>query len=340
MSHDAALDRSRSNRAPETRRALLLAGAGLLLVAVVVRLAGSAPPAWSRTYLLTFGSLIVSAIPFVATGAVLAAAIAVFVPITALERIGRLPRVLQPPAAALAGVALPICECGSVPIARRLMGKGLAPSAALTFMLASPIVNPVVMASTYVAYRGKGPVLVMVIGRFGLGMIAAMVVGWVIGRARAVEVLRNVPAAPEMLELARPESRLRGFFAAAGGDAVFMGRYLLLGATIAALVQTFLPQRAIQGVASTPLLDTVVMLALAAVLSLCSESDAFIASSFGPLGFGPSSQLAFLVFGPMVDLKLVAMYGGTFRPWVIRAIVVTAAGVALVGSAWIRVAWG
>src|SRR5919206_269388 len=100
-----------------------------------------------------------------------------------------------------------------------------------------------------------------------------------------------------------------------------MGRFLLLGATLAALVQTFLPQSVIGGVAGVPILSVVVMMGLAIVLSLCSESDAFIAASF--VQFGVAAQLAFLVFGPMVDFKLGALYTGTFRRPVVRAILVT-----------------
>ncbi|MGH2540813.1 MAG: permease, partial [Actinomycetota bacterium] len=93
--------------------------------------------------------LLVQALPFVTLGALAAALVEVFVPIGTLERLARLPRPLQLPAAALAGVAFPICECGSVPVARRLAQRGLMPSAAVTFMLAAPVVNPVVIASTF-----------------------------------------------------------------------------------------------------------------------------------------------------------------------------------------------
>lgn len=124
-----------------------------------------------------------------------------------------------------------------------------------------------------------------------------------------------------------------------GNDFLFMGRYLLLGATVAAVVQTFLPQTVLAGVAGTPVLDVLTLMALAALLSLCSESDAFIAASFRQF-FGPSAQLAFLVFGPMVDLKLVAIYSGTFKRVVVVTIVVGAAAATLVATMWLRVVVG
>ncbi|HEV8563539.1 MAG TPA: permease, partial [Actinomycetota bacterium] len=303
-----------------TRRSALLLIAGLVAVAALLRLAAPGRIAWIQAALIVFGSLVIQALPFVMVGALASAAIEVFVPPTALEKLATLPRPLQLPAAGLAGIAFPICECGSVPVARRLMSKGLMPSAAITFMLAAPVLNPVVIASTFIAYRVRSSLWTMVLGRFGLGLLVAIAVGWVLGGRSKEELLR--PARDEghrHLELQRPEPKWRTFFVHLGNDFLFMGRFLLLGATLAALVQTFLPQEIVASVAGVPVVDLVVMMGLAAVLSLCSESDAFIAASF--VQFGPSAQLAFLVFGPMVDLKLGALYAGTFGKGVLRTIV-------------------
>jgi uncharacterized protein len=262
------------------------------------------------------------------------------VPIGTLERLGRLPRPLQLPAAALAGVAFPICECGSVPVARRLMQRGLMPSAAVTFMLAAPVLNPVVIASTFVAFRGRTTLWTMVAGRFFLGMLVAIAVGWVIGNRSKEELLKPNPeeAHEHLLELGRPEARWRRFFVHLGNDFLFMGRYLLLGATIAAAIQTFLPASVLTGLADRQVVSVIALMALAAALSLCSESDAFIAASF--VQFGPSAQLGFLVFGPMVDAKLVALYAGTFRRGFVRAVVLVTAVATLVGALWVGLVFG
>ena len=227
-----------------------------------------------------------------------------------------------------------------MPVARRLIRKGLMPSAAITFMLAAPVVNPVVIASTLVAYRGRAGQWTIVLGRFGLGLVVAIAVGWVLGGRRAGEILREDAATrvSEPLEFGNPEARWRAFFEHLGRDFLFMARFLMLGASAAALVQTFLPQTVVARVAGIPVLDMVVMMGLAVVLSLCSESDAFIAASF--VQFGIAAQLAFLVFGPMVDLKLGALYAGTFRRSVVRTLVITAAVVTFAGAMWIRVASG
>jgi uncharacterized membrane protein YraQ (UPF0718 family) len=214
------------------------------------------------------------------------------------------------------------------------------PSAAVTFMLAAPVINPVVIASTFVAYRGRTTTWTMVGGRFLLGMLVAIAVGWVVGSRTTDELLRPNPEEERehLTHLARPEARWRRFFVHLGNDFLFMGRYLILGAMIAAAIQTFLPASVLTSVADVPVVSIVVMMVLAAALSLCSESDAFVAASF--VQFGPSAQLAFLVSGPMVDAKLVTLYAGTFRRGFVRALVVGVFAATLVGALWVGVLAG
>lgn len=310
----------------------------LVTAAVAVRSTGVESIEWVRTFLVIFGSLLVQALPFVVIGALAAALVEIFVPVAALERLGRLPRPLQLPAAALAGMLFPICECGSVPVARRLMLRGLTPSAAITFMLAAPVLNPVVIASTFVAFRGRTTLWTMVTGRFVLGMLVAMAVGWVIGDRTTDRLVKRRPDERYEIELERTEARWRRFFVHLGDDFLFMTRYLLIGATIAAAIQTFLPASLLTGLADLPILSVVAMMGLAFLLSLCSESDAFVAASF--VQFAPSAQLGFLVLGPMVDMKLLALYAGTFRRGFVRTVVVAASATTLVGALWIGLVIG
>ena len=322
------------------RRTVVGVAAMLVAVALLVSVGDLGRIAWVRTFFVIFGSILIQALPFVMLGALAAALVEVFVPIGVFEKLGALPRPLQLPAAALAGLAFPIRECGSVPVARRLMQRGLMPSAAVTFMLAAPVLNPVVIASTYVAFRGRSTLWTMVGGRFLLGMLVAIAVGWAVGNRSKEQLLKPNPEEEHehLLELGRPEARWRRFFVHLGNDFLFMGRYLLLGATIAAAIQTFLPTSVLTGVAARPVISVLTMMALAAALSLCSESDAFVAASF--VQFGPAAQLGFLVFGPMVDLKLVALYAGTFRRGFARTVVLVSAVATFVGALWVGVAFG
>src|SRR4051812_8413506 len=324
-------------RAEATWRTILSIAAMVVLVAVALRAFAPENVAWAQNFLVVFGSILIEAVPFVLIGAAASAAIEVFVPGSVFGKLAKLPRPLQLPAAGMAGMAFPVCECGSVPVARRLASKGLAPSAAITFMLAAPIINPVVLASTFVAYNGRSTLWVMVIGRAVLGLIVAVTVGWVVGSRSKEELLRPRPEDQAAMEHEN-EPRWQRFFGHLGGDFLFMGRFLLIGATIAAAVQTFIPQNILGGVASLPIISLLAMMGLAFVLSLCSESDAFVAASF--VQFGVGAQLAFLVFGPMVDMKLGALYMGTYNKGFFRMVLVTVTAVTLVGTLWIQVIWG
>jgi uncharacterized protein len=290
-----------------------------------------------QNFFLVFGSLLIEAVPFIMLGAIASALIEVFVPAAVFEKLTLLPRALQLPVSGLAGAAFPVCECGSVPVARRLIVKGLAPSAAVTFMLAAPVLNPIVIASTVVAYRGRDILWPMVLGRAGLGLLAAMAVGYVVSDEAKERLLRR-RADSSGDHSHDHESKSHAFFGHLATDFVFMGRFLVIGALVAAALQTFVPQDVIGAVADTPVVNLLAMMALAFVLSLCSESDAFVAASF--VQFGVGGQLAFLVFGPMVDTKLGILYGATFRQGFFRMVVIVVTSVTLIGCLWLEVIFG
>ncbi|MTD54862.1 permease [Amycolatopsis pithecellobii] len=288
-----------------------------------------------RTGSTIFVAVCVQALPFLVLGVLISGAIAAFVPARVLRR--ALPR--NPAAAVgvagLAGVALPGCECASVPVARRLMGQGVAPAAALTFLLAAPAVNPVVLVATAVAFPGKPE---MVLARF-LGSLATAVVmgllwarwgklGWIVERA-----LQRAPDPHG--------SRWTAFAEIARADLVEAGGFLVLGALISAVLNVIVPPSWFAVVGGQLVLGVVVMAVLAVVLALCSEADAFVAASLTALPLLP--KLVFLVVGPAVDVKLFALQAGTFgRSFAIRFAPVTflvavccalVAGTLLIGGA-------
>ncbi|HWC32406.1 MAG TPA: permease [Actinomycetota bacterium] len=332
-------------------RNAVLALAAVVAAAFAIRLLEGVGVGAFQNFVLVFASLLVEALPFVLLGALVAAAIEVFVPTRFFTRLAAVPRPLQMPVAGLGGFVFPVCECGSVPVTRRLVTKGLTPAAALTFMLAAPILNPIVLVSTAIAYRGRDVVWAMVGGRAVLGLGAAMVVGWILGGRSRTELLK----AREEDHVGRAcacehcggahegpprgaRARARGFFSLASQDFTLLARFLVIGAALASALQTFLPQSFLSAVATTPLVNLVAMMALAAVLSLCSSSDAFVAASF--VQFGPAPQLAFLVFGPMVDAKLGFLYAGTFSKGFVRTVIAGVAIVTLVGTLWMQVMIG
>ena len=285
------------------------------------------------TFGVIFASIAVEALPFILLGALVSAAMAVFVPRAVFERLGALPPALQIPGAALAGVAFPVCECGSVPVARRLIQRGVSPAAGVAFMLAAPIVNPIVIGSTWVAYGGGSRGAQMVAARSGLGLLVAMTAGAVLGRPGA-SLLRARPDDANAEE--HHGERREEFVGHLVGDFIFMGRFLILGAALSALLQTAVPQTIISGLADQTALAVLALMALAFMLSLCSEADAFVATSF--TAFPLAAQLGFLVLGPVADTKLAVLYGATFRErFVVRLLVLVVplilAGSLIVGTA-------
>jgi len=284
-----------------------------------------------QTFLLVFTSIVVEALPFILLGALASAAIAVFLPERTFGSIARMPLALQLPSAALGGIAFPVCECGSVPVARRLISRGVHPAAGITFMLASPVMNPIVLLSTWVAYGGHERGAEMVAGRAGLGLITAVVAGLAIGRTRADDLLRSRPSTHE--ERAHDHGhagRATAFSGHLVGDFLFMGKFIVLGAALSAFVQAAVPESTISALGGDPVLSTLALMAVAYLLSLCSEADAFIAASFTSFTLG--SQLAFLVLGPIADVKLSVLYGATFRRWFVARLLVVTVPLIIAGS--------
>jgi uncharacterized membrane protein YraQ (UPF0718 family) len=321
------LERAAAPRAAPARVIPLWAVGAVLWLAVAAVIAARAVGVAESDTLATFGviftSIVVEALPFILLGAAASAAIAVWVPARAFARVARLPAPLQVPVAAAAGFVMPVCECGSVPVARRLILRGLSPSSGIAFMLAAPILNPIVLASTWVAYGAAGKAVEMTAARAGLGLIVAVLAGTLIGRGQG-GVVRARDANVEQ------HAHVGGFVEHLADDFVFMGRFIVLGAAVAALLQTVVPQDALSAVADRPLIGAVALMALAVALSLCSEADAFVAVSFTAFPLG--SQLAFLVLGPVVDAKLAVLYGATFTRRFAFQVLAVAVPVALAGA--------
>ncbi len=306
--------------------AALVVGA-IAALAVLFRVTGISEMAGAQTFTLIFAAIVVEALPFVLLGALVSAAIEVFVGDRSIDRIARLPLWLQLPAAAFGGAAFPVCECGSVPVSRRLIRRGIHPAAGITFMLASPIFNPIVLASTWIAYSPRGLGWQMVAGRAGAGIVLAIVTGWALGAEGAKELLRARGAGHGEEDHG---SKRAAFIEHLSADFFFMGKFLVAGAAFAAALQTAIPQNIVSGVAATPVIGTLGLMAVAYVSSLCSEADAFVAVSFTQFPLG--SQLGFLVFGPVLDLKLSFLYSAAFRRRFVLRLAAVAVPVTLAAS--------
>jgi hypothetical protein len=258
-------------------------------------------------------SICIQALPFLVLGVVVSGALAAFVDPGTLRRLLPTHPGLAVPVAGVAGMALPGCECGSVPIAGRLVSAGTPTGPALTFLLAAPAINPVVLVSTAVAFPGDHA---MVLARLVASLSTAVVVGWWWNRRAGSSSLSvagdDLDHDHRHAEGERPTAgdRVDRFVDVSSRDLVHAGGYLVVGAAVAATLQLLVPRSALDGAAGNELVSVLVMAALAVLLSICSEADAFVAA--GMPQFSLTSRLVFLVVGPVVDLKLVAMQSGVF----------------------------
>jgi uncharacterized membrane protein YraQ (UPF0718 family) len=277
----------------------------LVVVALYSRgtLSGSLNPVALRTWTTVFVAIVVQALPFLVLGVLVGGAITALASPVVLGRL--LPRstLLAVPGAALAGTALPGCECASVPVAGRLTARGVQPAAAVAFMLSAPAVNPIVLVATAVAFPGQPR---MVLARFLGSLATSVVVGLVWSRVGGGDWVARARS-----RLAAADGpRWLAFTSTARHDLWDAGGWLVVGAAAAATLQVVVPRSLLLAVADQPALAVLALAALAVLLAVCSEADAFVAASLRE--FSLTARLVFLVVGPAVDVKLIAMQSGLF----------------------------
>lgn len=301
--------RPSGDRAGRRRRITSLEVLCVALIAAVVfqaPLAAVLDSPGLRTGSTVFVAVCVQALPFLVLGVLISGLIAAFVPAGALRRSLPGNETAAVPVAGVAGVALPGCECASVPVARRLMQQGVPPAIALTFLLAAPAVNPIVLVSTAVAFPGEPR---MVLARFLGSLLTACVMGWLWIRVGKAEWIAE-RALDKVDRHQRSGRRWVVFAETARHDLVEAGGFLVLGGLTSAVFNVLIPGEWMRSLGGQIILGVLVMAVLAVVLALCSEADAFVAASLSGLGLTP--KLVFLVVGPAVDLKLIALQAGTF----------------------------
>jgi uncharacterized protein len=300
-----------------------------------------------------FQALLIEAMPFLLIG----------VTISTLARwlspggqwVRRLPShpLLGPLTGAALGFALPACECGNVPVARQLLATGAPLATALGFLFAAPVLNPIVVASTWAAFpnqpwllvaRPVGAVLIALVLATLLARLpeAALLQPALLEERRLVLPLSRVsllerrsgvigadPLAAQALAAAprrTPRAPLAEILGHGSREFIELAALLVFGCVIAALVQTLVPRPWLLAVGGAPTLSILALMLLSLVLSVCSSVDAFLALGFAAQ-VTPGALLAFLLLGPVIDIKLVGLFGVLLRP---RAILLTAVSAVLV----------
>ena len=289
--------------------------------------------------LIIFFGIFIEAFPFMIIGVIISSLITVFVSPEFIARFfpeGALRSLLV---ALVAGFAFPVCECGNIPVARGLLAKGVAPAPVITFLLAAPVFNPIAITSTAIAFPGHPEITwlrVIFTGMIAFTVGALFLPAKMKDVCRDEEVFRDYLEAVEVLEIRREKKASRppgedgdrsrpgrAIRQGAGGKVAvalmlardeffYVSRFLVLGALVAAVFRTVVPVSAVTGLGQGPVVSILVMMLLAFVISMCSNVDAFFAMAFTDT-FTSGSLLAFLVFGPMIDIKAVSMLYSTFK---------------------------
>lgn len=301
--------------------------AGLLALRALTTEGGVSLPNQLQDVLTLSFSVIVESLPFVILGILLSIVVQAWLPDDLLQRY--LPRtpVLRRFCISLFGIALPVCECGNVPLARGLVMKGFSVPESITFLLAAPIVNPVTIITTHAAFGFDDGILV---ARILGGLAIANIVGWLFSRhPRQHELLTPSFAAECAREEHRHEPRWTKSVNIFVRETSVIMPALFIGALIAGAIQVVVPREVLVSLGSNPLWSVLAMMVLAFVIAVCSSVDAFFILPFAST-FLPGSIVTFLVFGPIIDVKMLAIMRTTFTT---RTLVQLTVVVALLSAA-------
>lgn len=294
-----------------------------------------------QSFKILFISIILEAFPFILLGVLFSALLQVFVTDELIRKFTPKNPIAGVLFGALLGILFPLCECGMIPVVRRLIRKGMPAYIGIVYLLAGPIVNPIVFTSTITAFRTTPE---MAYSRMGLAFAVSVVIGLLLYKFMRSSPLKASPAL-HIVHHGHSHShdhsasgkgmrgRVTSILAHASDEFFEMGKYLIFGAFLTAVIQTVIDRSTLSTFADQPIFAYLFMMAFAFILSICSTSDAFIASSFsGMFDFGP--LLAFLVFGPMIDLKNTLMLLTTFRVKFVLILIALTAVLTFIG-AWI-----
>jgi len=274
---------------------------------------------------LSFFAIVLEGAPFLLLGAIISGLVDVFLPAGLVKDILPRSKTQGVFAAMGAGLIFPLCECGAMPIVQRLIRKGVPPAVATTYMLAAPALNPLAMFGTWLAFRNQDPWL-MVILRFGFSAAVLIFLGlWLVGlrpenmlRADTLLGSRQKPELspnPGLILTPRAGLSLGGlqqFTGAVIRDFTGVLLFLIIGAAAAALFSTGFNRNLLAPIGQNLFLGPLAGILLAQLLCLCSTTDAFIIAAFAP--FSIPAKIAFLVAGPLIDLKLYWLYRSAFKP--------------------------
>ncbi|MEV8337288.1 permease [Leucobacter sp. NPDC077196] len=255
-------------------------------------------------------SVFIESLPFVFLGILLSTVVQVWVPQSIIDRV--LPRrpALRRAVLSVTGVLLPVCECGNVPLARGLMMRGFTVSEAATFLLAAPVLNPVTIITTYHAFGWSDGILA---ARIVGGFVIANLAGWLLSRSADQSALLTdgFRAHCEHQHDRHPDSRMQRSLVGIAEETSALMPALIIGSALAGAIQVGAPRDLLVALGSHPLWSVLALMLLAFIIAICSSVDAFFILSLSAT-FLPGSIVAFLLFGAMMDVKMLALLRTTF----------------------------
>ncbi len=295
-----------------------------------------------RDIAIYFTTIMLEAIPFLLLGALISAIIEEFVSEERISKMIPKNRVLGSLAGIFLGLFIPACDCAVIPIAMRLKKKKVPTNVIVSFMLASPIISPVVLLSTFFAFGETEKMLLfgfempkLFVYRTIFGVVVALVVGIILDIICKDAVLKEEIyehhhhhhdhehihtcnhhhegcSCSNHEKETGPIGRVKNIINIMYGDFMGIISYMVVGALLAATMQILLPISNIGGIVQNKYISTFIMMLLAFALSLCSTSDAFIARTFMN-SLSKNSILAFILLGPMIDIKNTILLNKSFN---------------------------
>ncbi|HEO7090945.1 TPA: permease, partial [Streptococcus agalactiae] len=258
-----------------------------------------------------FISIIIEALPFVLLGTILSGIIEVFITPDIVNKFLPKNKFLRVLFGTFVGFVFPSCECGIIPIINRFLEKQVPSYTAVPFLATAPIINPIVLFATYSAFGNSIRFLIL---RFVGATIVAIALGVMLAFLVDDNILKEDAKPTHFHDYSDKKWYQKIFLALAHAIDEFFdtGRYLVFGTLIASAMQIYLPTRVLTTIGHSPITAILVMMLLAFILSLCSEADAFIGASLLST-FGIAPVMAFLLIGPMIDIKNLMMMVNSFK---------------------------
>ncbi|HGA0807620.1 TPA: permease [Streptococcus agalactiae] len=258
-----------------------------------------------------FISIIIEALPFVLLGTILSGIIEVFITPDIVNKFLPKNKFLRVLFGTFVGFVFPSCECGIIPIINRFLEKKVPSYTAVPFLATAPIINPIVLFATYSAFGNSIRFLIL---RFVGATIVAIALGVMLAFLIDDNILKEDAKPTHFHDYSDKKWYQKIFLALAHAIDEFFdtGRYLVFGTLIASAMQIYLPTRVLTTIGHSPITAILVMMLLAFILSLCSEADAFIGASLLST-FGIAPVMAFLLIGPMIDIKNLMMMVNSFK---------------------------